>query len=117
MKKIIFILILSFFSCSPYIVSTDTDDLYYNNRVRPLYPNYRYSPFFYDNWYPFNDFYGFGFRYPNYYRSPQTIIIVPKSDDNKNYGKRPDRETVKPSVPRPLNPGPIQRQPLRGKSN
>lgn len=98
---LIVILLILTISCQTTYVVSDNDDLYPSKRNRDsVIVKYRYrdryiytptpTPFY-------NPYNWWGqsvpmWNYPYRYNRPNTIIVIPKSEPEFKYGKRPDRE-------------------------
>jgi hypothetical protein len=101
MKISIFIILslslITIISCGTSTTLVDTDDMYKQNIKRDTIVTKRvvrrvreYHDYYTANygWYGRNYLYG----YPYQYYRPATVIVVPKSEPQFKYGKRPDRE-------------------------
>lgn len=97
-RLILFLFIVLFTSCSPYLFP-DGDDVYINNGRSYYSSPYSYN-FWYFNWHPFR-FGDWGYRYYSPYYNPRPIIVVPKQNEDKrdNYGRRPDRTQPRNNPP------------------
>lgn len=92
---VLIMIIIILVSCGSSTNLVDNDDLYIQKRdtiitkriVKRYALNYNYYTPNY-GWYGWGHSYG----YPYQYYRPTTIIVVPKSEPEFKYGKRPDRE-------------------------
>lgn len=92
---LIVLLLLEMTACVQTQILTDTDDMYKQTSDTAIIKRPKRSPKPNRVYYtPDYGWYGWAYSngYPYQYYRPTTIIVIPKSEPQFKYGKRPDRE-------------------------